>query len=190
MQEFIQAHGINKERFAEVMRAAFMDVLVRTSGERDPGAKSSFSVIVNPDTADIQILRRRTIVMDDEVEDEARQIPLSEALEKDPEATPGEDFFEEIPLHTLSRMQVEQLKNRLRQQLRDLDRQALYERYIHMVGEIITGEVLKVTRDELIILHEGNELSLPKKELIPNKDNYIPKDSAPSYRRDKTASSV
>jgi N utilization substance protein A len=59
-----------------------------------------------------------------------------------------------------------------------------------MVGEILTGEVLKATRDELIILHEGNELSLPRKELIPGKDVYVPKDSSPAFRRDRSASSV
>jgi N utilization substance protein A len=34
--------------------------------------------------------------------------------------------------------------------------------------------VLKVTRDELIVMHEGNELSLPRRELIPEKDVYVP----------------
>jgi len=187
MQEFIHQHGIPKERFAEVMRDAILDVLVRS--EKNEALKRAYSVIVNADTADIQILRRRVIVPDEEVEDERWQIPLSAALEKDPQATPGEDFYEEIELVSLNRNQIDQLKARLKQQLRDLERRALYERYIHMVGEIITGEVLKTTRDELIVLHEGNELSLPRTELIP-KDEYIPKDSALAFRRGRNTSSI
>ncbi|GIV24197.1 MAG: transcription termination factor NusA [Bacteroidia bacterium] len=186
IQEFIQAQGIDRDRFIEVLRGAFLDVL--TPKERD--GQNRYEVIIDPENADIQILRRRTIVADDEVEDETQQIPLSQALERDPEASIGEDFYDEIPLQSLTRTQVEHLKNRLRQQLRDLERRALYDRYKHMVGEILTGEVLKVTRDELIILHEGNELSLPKRELIPGKDVYAPKDSSPAYRRGGASSVV
>ena len=186
IQEFIQAQGIDRDRFIEVLRGAFLDVL--TPKERD--GQNRYEVIIDPENADIQILRRRTVVADDEVEDETQQIPLSQALEKDPEATIGEDFYDEIPLQSLTRTQVEHLKNRLRQQLRDLERRALYDRYKHMVGEILTGEVLKVTRDELIVLHEDNELSLPKRELIPGKDVYVPKDSSPAYRRGGASSVV
>ncbi|MCS6895291.1 MAG: transcription termination factor NusA [Bacteroidia bacterium] len=188
MQEFIQQHGIPKERFADVMREAILDVLLRS--EKSTDYKHSYSVIVNPDTADIQILHRRVIVADDEVEDETRQIPLSLALEKDPEAVVGEDFYEEVELSSLNRNQIDYLKARLKQQMRDLERRALYDRYIHMVGEVITGEILKATRDELIVLHEGNELSLPRSELIPGKDEYIPKDSTFGGRRSRSTSSI
>ncbi|MCX8112192.1 MAG: transcription termination factor NusA [Bacteroidia bacterium] len=188
MQEFIQQHGIPKERFADVMREALMDVLMRSDKGSDH--RHAYSVIVNPDTADIQILRRRVIVADEDVEDESWQIPLSAALERDPESAVGEEFFEEIELSALNRTQIDHLKARLKQQLRDLERRALYERYIHMLGEIITGEVLKATRDELIVLHEGNELSLPLQELIPGKDEYIPKDSSLGSRRGRHTSSI
>lgn len=192
IQEFIQLHGIPKERFAEVMKEALLDVLTRSErgAEKQTAHNQPYSVIVNPDTADIQILRRRLVVPDEELEDESWQMPLSAALERDPQVSPGEDFYEEIELTSLNRNQIDYLKSRLKQQLRDLERRALYERYIHMVGEIITGEVLKTTRDELIILHEGNELSLPRQELIPGKDEYIPKDSLSGSRRGRGASSI
>lgn len=192
IQEFIQQHGIPKERFAEVMREALLDVLTRSERgtEKQTAHNQPYSVIVNPDTADIQILRRRLVVPDEELEDESWQMPLSAALERDPQVSPGEDFYEEIELTSLNRNQIDYLKSRLKQQLRDLERRALYERYIHMVGEIITGEVLKTTRDELIILHEGNELSLPRQELIPGKDEYIPKDSLSGGRRGRGTSSI
>ncbi|MCS7297163.1 MAG: transcription termination factor NusA [Bacteroidia bacterium] len=187
MQEFIQQHGIDKDRFTEVMREAFLDVL--GASEKGGEGKNVYSVIVNPDTADLQILRRRRIVPDDELEDESWQVSLSEALEEDPTAIVGEDLYEEVSLSTLTRIQVDKLKTRLKQQLRDLERRALYHRYIHMLGEIITGEVLKATRDELIVLHEGNELSLPRRELIPT-DEFIPKDSMQAGRRGRGVSSV
>ncbi len=195
MQEFIKEHKLDREKFAQVLQLAFLEVLARPERDgthrKDPTApKPTFSVIVNPENADIQILRHRQITPDLEVEDESWQISLSEAMEKDPEAQAGEEFYEEVALTSLTRSQIDQLKNRLRQQLRDLERHSLYERYKHRVGDILTGEVLKVTRDEVIVMHDGNELSLPKRELIPGKDQYVPKDASPVYRRDRRASSI
>jgi N utilization substance protein A len=187
IQEFIQGRGIDHQKFVDVMRRAFLDVLeLHDPRDKDnEAAAQAYSVIVDPERGDFQLMRRRLVVEDAAVEDERFQVPLSHVLEiEGPDsAEPGEQYYEMIPLETLSRLQVQALKERLLVQLRNLERQALYERYRHMVGEILTCEVLKVTRDELIVLHEGNELSLPRRELIPEKDAYVPKDSQPNYRR-------
>jgi len=195
IQEFIQGRGIDRQKFVDVMKRAFLDVL-RPGESREADAESvadTYSVIVDPEHGDFQLMRRRLIVEDHAVEDERFQVPLSYVLETEGEdaAEVGEYHYEVIPLENLTRLQVQALKERLLSQLRNLERQALYERYRHMVGEILTCEVLKVTRDELIVMHEGNELSLPRRELIPEKDVYVPRDSQPAYRRaDQRASSL
>jgi len=195
IQEFIQGRGIDRQRFVDVMKRAFLDVL-ELSEPKDKESNSvadTYSVIVDPEHGDFQLMRRRLIVEDAAVEDERFQVPLSYVLEMEGEdaAEPGEYHYEVIPLDHLSRLQVQALKERLLTQLRNLERQALYERYRHMIGEILTCEVLKVTRDELIVMHEGNELSLPRRELIPEKDVYVPRDSQATYRRaDQRASSI
>jgi N utilization substance protein A len=195
IQEFIQGRGIDRQRFVDVMKRAFLDVL-ELSEPKDKESNSvadTYSVIVDPEHGDFQLMRRRLIVEDAAVEDERFQVPLSYVLEMEGEdaAEPGEYHYEVIPLDHLSRLQVQALKERLLTQLRNLERQALYERYRHMIGEILTCEVLKVTRDELIVMHEGNELSLPRRELIPEKDVYVPRDSQATYRRaDQRAHSI
>jgi N utilization substance protein A len=194
IQEFIQGRGIDRQKFVDVMKRAFLDVL-ELSEPKDKGSDvaETYSVIVDPEHGDFQLMRRRLIVEDAAVEDERFQVPLSYVLEMEGEdaAEPGEYHYEVIPLDHLSRLQVQALKERLLTQLRNLERQALYERYRHMIGEILTCEVLKVTRDELIVMHEGNELSLPRRELIPEKDVYVPRDSQATYRRaDQRASSI
>ncbi len=195
IQEFIQGRGIDRQKFVEVMKRAFLDVL-RPGDFKDADSEAvseSYSVIVDPENGDFQLIRRRLVVEDAAVEDERFQVPISYVLEMEGEdaAEVGEYHYEIIPLEQLSRLQVQALKERLLSQLRNLERQALYERYRHMVGEILTCEVLKLTRDELIVMHEGNELSLPRRELIPEKDVYIPRDSQSAYRRsDQRASSI
>jgi len=195
IQEFIQGRGIDRQRFVDVMKRAFLDVL-ELSEPKDKESDSvadTYSVIVDPEHGDFQLMRRRLIVEDAAVEDERFQVPFSYVLEMEGEDAdePGEYHYEVIPLENLSRLQVQALKERLLTQLRNLERQALYERYRHMIGRILTCEVLKVTRDELIVTHEGNELSLPRRELIPEKDVYVPRDSQTTYRRaEQRASSI
>jgi len=195
IQEFIQGRGIDRQKFVDVMKRAFLEVL-RPLESKDADAESTadtYSVIVDPEHGDFQLMRRRLIVEDHAVEDERFQVPLSYVLETEGEdaAEAGEYHYEVIPLENLTRLQIQALKERLLSQLRNLERQALYERYRHMIGEILTCEVLKVTRNELIVMHEGNELSLPRRELIPEKDVYVPRDSQSAYRRaDQRASSI
>ena len=195
IQEFIQGRGIDRQRFVDVMKRAFLDVL-ELSEPKDKESDSvadTYSVIVDPEHGDFQLMRRRLIVEDAAVEDERFQVPFSYVLEMEGEDAdePGEYHYEVIPLENLSRLQVQALKERLLTQLRNLERQALYDRYRHMIGRILTCEVLKVTRDELIVTHEGNELSLPRRELIPEKDVYVPRDSQTTYRRaEQRASSI
>ena len=195
IQEFIQGRGIDRQRFVDVMKRAFLDVL-ELSEPKDKESDSvadTYSVIVDPEHGDFQLMRRRLIVEDAAVEDERFQVPFSYVLEMEGENAdePGEYHYEVIPLENLSRLQVQALKERLLTQLRNLERQALYDRYRHMIGRILTCEVLKVTRDELIVTHEGNELSLPRRELIPEKDVYVPRDSQTTYRRaEQRASSI
>jgi N utilization substance protein A len=195
IQEFIQGRGIDRQKFVDVMKRAFLDVL-ELSEPKDKESDSvadTYSVIVDPEHGDFQLMRRRLIVEDAAVEDERFQVPFSYVLEMEGEDAdePGEYHYEVIPLENLSRLQVQALKERLLTQLRNLERQALYERYRHMIGRILTCEVLKVTRDELIVTHEGNELSLPRRELIPEKDVYVPRDSQTTYRRaEQRASSI
>ena len=45
----------------------------------------------------------------------------------------------------------------------------LYDKYIDIVGQIVTGEVYQVWKKEILLLDdEGNEMLLPKTEQIPN----------------------
>ena len=54
----------------------------------------------------------------------------------------------------------------------ELEKDELYRKYKDRVGEVISGEVYQIWKKELMILdEEGNELILPKTEMIPA-DHY------------------
>ncbi|MEL7062892.1 MAG: transcription termination factor NusA, partial [Bacteroidota bacterium] len=53
----------------------------------------------------------------------------------------------------------------------DLEKKSMVDQYQDMIGTIIVGEVYQVWRNEILVLHEGAELILPKGEQIP-KDRF------------------
>ena len=161
-------------RFKNIDRATLMSVLeevFRTMIRKKYGSDENFDVIINVDKGDIQAFRERQIVEDGEVEEEATQISLSEALEIDPDSEVDEMMGDEISFKDFGRKMVQTAKQTLTQKIRDLEKQVIFEKYEELVGEIIVGEVYQIWRNEIMVIHEGNELILPKMEQIP-KDRF------------------
>ncbi|MEM7509396.1 MAG: transcription termination factor NusA [Bacteroidota bacterium] len=157
-------------RYKNIDRATLMGVLeevFRTMIRKQYGSDENFEIIVNVDKGDIQGFRERVVVEDTELEDESRQIPLSDALEIDPDYEVGDDLAEEINFFDFGRKIIQTAKQTLTQKIRDLEKASIIEQYEEMVGQIIVGEVYQVWRNEILVLHEGNELSLPRTEQIP-----------------------
>ncbi|MEM7660039.1 MAG: transcription termination factor NusA [Bacteroidota bacterium] len=161
-------------RFKNIDRATLMGVLeevFRTMIRKEYGSDENFEIIVNVDKGDIQGFREREVVEDFELEDEGQQIPLSEALNIDSDYEVGDELAEEINFFSFGRKIVQTAKQTLTQKIRDLEKAAIIEQYEDMVGTVIVGEVYQVWRNEILVLHEGAELTLPRQEQIP-KDRF------------------
>ncbi len=161
-------------RFKNIDRTTLMGILeevFRTMIRKQHGSDENFEIIVNVDKGDIQGFRERVVVEDTELEDESRQIPLSEALAIDPDYEVGDELAEEINFFDFGRKIVQTAKQTLTQKIRDLEKASIVEQYQELVSQIIVGEVYQVWRNEILVLHEGNELVMPRFEQIP-KDRF------------------
>ncbi len=161
-------------RFKNIDRATLMGVLeevFRTMIRKQYGSDENFEIIVNVDKGDIQGFRERMVVEDTDLEDELQQIPLSDALMIDSDYEVGDDLAEEINFFDFGRKIVQTAKQTLTQKIRDLEKQGIIEQYQELIGQIIVGEVYQIWRNEILVMHEGTELILPKSEQIP-KDKF------------------
>ncbi len=166
-------------QFKNVDRATLMGVLedvFRTMIRKQYNSDENFEIIVNIDKGDIQGIRERTVVEDTDIEDENRQIPLSEALILDGSYEIGDEVAESLNFMDFGRKIVQTAKQTLTQKIKDLEKSVIIKMYEELKGEIIFGEVYQVWRNEILVSHEHNELSLPKEEQIP-KDHYRKNDS-------------
>jgi transcription termination/antitermination protein NusA len=162
-QEFKEAENIDRPTLMKVLEDVFK-TLLRKKYVTD----ENFDVIVNDQTGDLEIFRRREIVEDDMVEDENIQIPYSEAIKIEPDYSVGEEVYEEVDVAAFGRRAILAAKQTLAARIGDLKKNNLLKKYADRVGDIIAGEVYQIWKKEILLLDdEGNELIMPKSEQIP-----------------------
>ncbi|MBG15355.1 MAG: transcription termination/antitermination protein NusA [Crocinitomicaceae bacterium] len=162
--EFKEMKNIDRGTMMRIVEDVFRSTL-----KRKYGTDENVDVIVNPDKGDLEIWLNREIVPDEEVEDEAVQISLSEALKIEPDFEVGEEVSQEIKVSDFGRRNILSLKQNLQARLMELEKDNVYNKYKERVGDIITGEVYQIWKREILILDDdGNELILPKSEQIPS----------------------
>ncbi|MBS1590058.1 MAG: transcription termination/antitermination protein NusA [Bacteroidetes bacterium] len=162
-QDFKEAENIDRPTLMKVIEDVFKTLL-----RKKYGTDENFDVIVNDQTGDLEIFRRRTIVEDGFSEDDNLEIELAEALQIDPDFSVGEEVYEEINVLDFGRRAILAAKQTLASRIGDLKKKNLLDKYADRVGDIISGEVYQIWKKEIMLLDdEGNELILPKSEQIP-----------------------
>lgn len=162
-QDFKEAENIDRPTLMKVLEDVFKTLLRKKYGSDD-----NFDVIVNDQTGDLEIFRRREIVEDDMVEDDNMQVAYSEAVKIEPDYSVGEELYEEVDVLDFGRRAILAAKQTLAARIGDLKKKSLLDKYSDRVGEIISGEVYQIWKKEMLLLDdESNELILPKNEQIP-----------------------
>ena len=166
-QEFKETKNIDRTTLVSVLEESFRNVIAKIYGSDE-----NFDVIVNPDKGDFEIHRNRIVVADGEVEDENKEIALSEAQRIEPDYEVGEEVSEEVNFQKFGRRAILNLRQTLASKILELEHDSLYQKYKDRVGRLVSGEVYQIWKREVLLIDdEGNELHLPKGEQIPS-DNY------------------
>ena len=147
-----------------ILEDVFRSVIIKRYGD-----DSNYDVIINPDKGDLEMWRNRAIVHDGEVEDDNREVAVSDAVKVEPDFEIGEELSEEVKIAHFGRRNILSIKQFLASKINDLEKDSIYKKYKDRVGEIVTAEVYQVWKREILTLDdEGNELILPKSEQIPS----------------------
>jgi N utilization substance protein A len=166
-QEFMETKNIDRTTLVSVLEESFRNVIAKIYGSDE-----NFDVIVNPDKGDFEIHRNRIVVADGDVQDENKEIALSEAQKIEPDYEVGEEVSEEVNFQKFGRRAILNLRQTLASKILELEHDSLYNKYKDRVGQVVSGEVYQMWKREVLLIDdEGNELHLPKPEQIPS-DNY------------------
>lgn len=166
-KEFKETKSIDRTTLVSVLEESFRNVIAKIYGSDE-----NFDVIVNPDKGDFEIYRNRVVVADGEVQDENKEISLTDAQKIVPDYEVGEDVSEPVDFAKFGRRAILNLRQTLSSKVLELEHDSLYNKYKDRVGQIISGEVYQVWKREVLLVDEdNNELILPKGEQIP-RDQY------------------
>lgn len=162
--EFKETKNIDRTTLVSVLEESFRNVIAKMYGSDE-----NFDVIVNPDKGDFEIHRNRTVVADGNVQDENKEISLTDAQKIEADYEVGEEVSEEVNFAKFGRRAILNLRQTLASKILELEHDSLYNKYKDRVGQVISGEVYQMWKREMLLMDdEGNELILPKTEQIPS----------------------
>ena len=163
LAEFKELKNIDKDTMISVLEDSFRNVIAKMFGTDE-----NYDVIINPEKGDFEIWRNRTVVADDELEDENLQLTLTEARKIDADCEVGEEVTDEVHFADFGRRAILNLRQTLASKILELQKDSLFAKYKDKIANIIAADVYQVWKKEILLLDdEGNELLLPKTEQIP-----------------------
>ena len=162
-KDFKDGKNIDRPTMMRVLEDVF-----RTLIKKKYGSDDNFDVIVNTNTGDLELWRRRTIVPDGEVTDELTEISITEALELDSDYEVEDECNEKVDTEEFGRRAVMAARQTLVSRIMELEKDEIFKRYEDRIGDLITGEINQVLGKEVLVLDDatGQELVLPKTEMI------------------------
>ena len=116
----------------------------------------------NQETGQVDVFSVITVV--EEVTDPKREISLTDARKKNPEAEIGTEIRTTKPTEVLGRIAAQTAKQVILQKVREAERDTIFNEYHNRVGELVTVIVKRAEGPDLIVDMGRTEARLPKRE--------------------------
>ncbi|KAI2685603.1 MULTISPECIES: transcription termination factor NusA [unclassified Pseudomonas] len=129
-------------------------------------------VEINRHTGAYETFRRWTVVEEDDLDDPAIETWPSKVAETHPGAQVGDVVEEKIESIEFGRIAAQTAKQVIVQKVREAERAQVVDAYRERLGEIISGTVKKVTRDNVIVDLGNNAEALLAREDIISRETF------------------
>jgi N utilization substance protein A len=137
-------------------------------------------VEIDRESGDYHAFRRWTVVPDEEHEEPAHQIAITDAVVENPEATLGDVIEEPLEAETFGRIGAQAAKQVILQKIRDAEREQILNDFLERGESLVTGTVKRAERGNLIVESGRVEALLPRDQLIA-KENLRVGDRVRAY---------
>lgn len=160
--------GVPESVIIEALELALATATRKRYGEDE---QVDIRVTIDRRSGDYESYRRWTVIADDDMDIEfhdTMHLTPAEAKEKDASLEVGDVWEEQIENVEFGRIAAQTAKQVIVQKVREAERAKVVEAYRDRVGEVLSGTVKKVTRDQVIIdLGNNAEAQLTRDHLIP-----------------------
>jgi N utilization substance protein A len=155
--------GIDRD---EVLQA--MEQAIQKAGRSKYGQEYDIRSEIDRKSGQIRLLRFREVA--DPIENEATQIPLTEARRFNPDAEIGDFITDPLPPIDFGRIAAQTAKQVIVQKVRDAERARQFKEFKDRVGEIVNGLAKRVEFGNVIV-------DLGRAEAILRRDELLPRES-------------
>jgi N utilization substance protein A len=137
-------------------------------------------VEIDRESGDYFAFRRWTVVPDEEHEEPAHQIAITDAVAENPEAQLGDVIEEPLEAETFGRIGAQAAKQVILQKIRDAEREQILNDFLERGESLVTGTVKRAERGNLIVESGRVEALLPRDQLFA-KENLRVGDRVRAY---------
>jgi len=131
-------------------------------------------VVINTKTGEFDTFRRWLVV--DEVTNPTKEITLEAAQFDDPNVQLGDYVEDQIESVAFDRITMQTARQVISTKIREAERSKIVEQFRSQEGEIVTGTVKKVNRDNIVLdLGQQAEAVILREDMLP-RENFRPGD--------------
>jgi N utilization substance protein A len=163
----------------QIVLDAMADAIAKAARSRY-GAETDVHAEIHPKTGELRLARHLLVVEDGNVENDAREISLTDARRHNPAAQVGDTIADTLPPFEFGRIAAQSAKQVIVQKVRDAERERQYEEYKDRIGEIVNGVVKRVEYGNVIVDLGRGEGIIRRDELIP-RETFRPGDRVRAY---------
>jgi N utilization substance protein A len=165
---------------AEVLINTLKEAIV-SAARKKLGPRADIEVHYDGKTGEVEVFHFKEVV--EEVEFPDNELTLEQGYEYDPECEIGDSLGIRIDTEEFGRIAAQSAKQVIIQKMREAERNAVYENFIHKKGKIINGIVQRFDRGSIIVNLGQAEAVLRPREQMP-KENYKRGDRIRAYVMD------
>ncbi len=164
----------------QIVLDAMADAIAKAARSRY-GAETDIHAEINPKTGELRLARHLLVVEDDAMENDAREITLTDARSRhNPAAQVGDVIADTLPPFDFGRIAAQSAKQVIVQKVRDAERDRQYQEYKDRIGEVVNGAVKRVEYGNVIVDLGRGEAIIRRDELIP-RETFRPGDRIRAY---------
>jgi len=165
---------------AEVLINTLKEAIV-SAARKKLGPRADIEVHYDGKSGEVEVFHFKEVV--EEVEFPDNELTLEQGYEYDPECEIGDSLGIRIDTEEFGRIAAQSAKQVIIQKMREAERNAVYENFIHKKGKIINGIVQRFDRGSIIVNLGQAEAVLRPKEQMP-RENYKRGDRIRAYVMD------
>ena len=155
-----------------------MEEAIQKAARSKYGMENDIRAEIDRTTGEIKIFRCTEVA--EEVENDATEISVAEARERNPDAQVGDIIAEPLPPIDFGRIAAQTAKQVIVQKVREAERERQYEEYKDRIGEIVNGIVKRVEYGNVTIDLGRSEAVIRRDEVLP-RENFRQGDRVRAY---------